>query len=151
MVMTLERTSARIILTDDDADDRSFFNEAFSEMQMQGELQTFSDGKELMDYLHSSVIPPDVVILDLNMPRKSGFECIEEIRSDSRFSHTSIAVYSTSSSDKDIEATFNSGANLYIKKPSDYGILKKVIRTILGRDWSSGSPGHNRESYLLRL
>lgn len=149
--MKTERTSTRIILTDDDADDRSFFNEAFSELDLQGELQTFSDGKELMDYLNSVDGAPDVVILDLNMPRKSGFECIAEIRSNKRFSRTSIAVYSTSSSDRDIEATFNSGANLYIKKPSDYNMLKKIISTVMGTDWSKYTAHPLRESYLLRL
>ncbi|MBD3581534.1 response regulator [Flavobacterium selenitireducens] len=148
--MAARQTATRFILTDDDADDRSFFREAFSELDVHGELRTFSDGKELMDYLNSADLAPDVVILDLNMPRKSGFECINEIRSNERFSSTSIAVYSTSSSDKDIETTFNSGANLYIKKPSDYNVLKKIIRTVLGTDWSHYAMHTPRESFLFR-
>ncbi|NUY79296.1 response regulator [Flavobacterium sp. MAH-1] len=144
-------SSARIVLTDDDDDDRSFFREAFSELDMQGELRTFCDGKELMDYLNSEEATPDVVILDLNMPRKSGFECIEEIRSNSRFSHTSIAVYSTSSLDSDIDATFKSGANLYIKKPNDYNMLKKMISTVMHTDWSLRFKGLNRDTFMLHL
>ncbi|RZJ70381.1 response regulator [Flavobacterium sp.] len=149
--MKTNQTITKIIFTDDDADDRDFFNEAFSELDLKGELRTFSDGKELMDHLKASELVPDVVILDLNMPRKSGFECINEIRQDERFSKTSIAVYSTSSSDKDIEATFKSGANVYIKKPSDYSMLKKIIRAVLVTDWSNYDNSPHRESYLLRL
>ena len=150
-VMTTEQTSNNFILTDDDADDRNFFSEAFSELDVKGELRTFSDGKELMDYLNASEITPDVVILDLNMPRKSGFECITEIRSNARFRSTSIAVYSTSSSDKDIETTFNSGANLYIRKPSDYNVLKKIIATVLGTDWSHYALNTPRDRFLMNF
>lgn len=149
--MGTSMTSARIILTDDDADDRSFFSDAFRELEMKGELCMFSDGKELMDYLKNSDPTPRLLFLDLNMPRKSGFECIEEIRADNKFANLQIAVYSTSSSQKDIDSTFSKGANLYIKKPNDYNTLKSIIDTVMKTDWATRIKSFSRESYLLNM
>lgn len=148
--MIPNKHSARILLTDDDADDRSFFSDAFTELEMQGQLSMFSDGKELMEYLRSCDQAPGLLFLDLNMPLKSGFECIEEIRADDRLKDIQIAVYSTSSSEKDIDSTFKKGANLYIKKPSDYNKLKAIIDAVAKTDWSQRL-GFGRDHYLLNL
>ncbi|RZJ65628.1 MAG: response regulator [Flavobacterium sp.] len=144
------KPSTRILLTDDDADDRSVFSDAFAELKMSGELFMFSDGTQLMDYLRSCESAPGLLFLDLNMPMKSGFECIEEIRADERFSEIQIAVYSTSSSEKDIDSTFRKGANLYIKKPNDYNKLKTIINTVLKTDWSQRL-GFSKENFLLNI
>lgn len=141
-----------IILADDDEDDRLFFTDAFSELKMQTKVQTYNDGAELMNYLNSDeAILPQVLFLDLNMPKKNGIECLHEIKGNSKFSNMAIAIYSTSSSEEHIEETFISGANIYIKKPSDFNTLKKVLSDVVTINWQYHTSGLNKDNFLLRM
>lgn len=118
-----------ITLADDDEDDRLFFTDAFSELKIDTKVNTFNDGVELMDYLNTTEsVLPNILFLDLNMPRKNGVECLLEIKENERFNDIAIAIYSTSSSEEHIEETFVNGANIYIKKPSDFNTLKKYFQ-----------------------
>ena len=141
-----------IMLADDDEDDRLFFKEAFKEVKIQYTLSTFNDGVLLMDYLNVKENPlPDIVFLDLNMPRKGGLECLKEIRQDNRLKNISIAIYSTSSSDQDVEDTFVAGANVYIKKPNDFARLKKILTDVVHLNWQYVTDGLNKDSFILNL
>ncbi|KGO87703.1 response regulator [Flavobacterium suncheonense] len=141
-----------IILADDDEDDRLFFTDAFSEMKINTKVDTFKDGVELMNYLNDSEsILPNVLFLDLNMPKKNGIECLHEIKQNDRFKDIAIAIYSTSSSEEDIEETFVCGANIYIKKPSDFNTLKKVLSDVVTINWQYHTSGLNKDNFLLRL
>ena len=121
-----------ILLAEDDEDDRFFFKEAIDKVKIKTVLTMVNDGVELMEYLNNPEnTNPHVVFLDLNMPRKGGIECLQEIRSNKKFSNLTIAIYSTSASDNDIEETFVKGANIYIRKPNDFKILQKVISEVL--------------------
>ena len=141
-----------IMLADDDEDDRSFFKEAFKEVKIKHSISTFNDGVELMDYLTEKSNPlPDIVFLDLNMPRKSGMECLKEMKQNDRLKNISIAIYSTSSSEDDIENTFVSGANVYIKKPSDFNQLKKILSDVVHINWQYITDGLNKDSFILNL
>ena len=142
----------KIALADDDEDDRLFFTDAFEELKIDTKVMTFNDGVFLMDYLNSeAAILPNVLFLDLNMPRKSGIECLKDIKADKRFNDISIAIYSTSASEEDIEKTFVMGANIYIKKPSDFASLKKVLSEVVTINWQYHTNGLNRDNFLLRL
>ena len=148
--MTTDYT--HIILADDDEDDRLFFTDAFDELKMTTKVNTFNDGVYLMEYLNSDVaVIPHILFLDLNMPRKSGKECLLEIKKDDRFNNMAIAIYSTSASEEDIEDTFVKGANIYIKKPNDFKKLKKVLSNVVTTNWQYHTSGLNRENFLLRL
>lgn len=141
-----------IILADDDEDDRLFFTDAFSELKINTKVDTFKDGVELMNYLNDSdSFLPNVLFLDLNMPKKNGIECLHEIKNDERFKDIAIAIYSTSSSEEDIEETFVCGANIYIKKPSDFNTLKKVLSDVVTINWQYHTSGLNKDNFLLRL
>ncbi|MEW5677286.1 response regulator [Flavobacterium enshiense] len=141
-----------IILADDDEDDRLFFTDAFSELKINTKVDTFKDGVELMRYLNDPESKlPNVLFLDLNMPKKNGIECLHEIKSDDRFKDIAIAIYSTSSSEEDIEETFVCGANIYIKKPSDFNMLKKVLSDVVTINWQYHTSGLNKDNFLLRL
>lgn len=141
-----------IMLADDDEDDRLFFKEAFKEVKIQYILSTFNDGVVLMDYLNVKENPlPDIIFLDLNMPRKGGLECLKEIRQDKRLKNISIAIYSTSSSDQDVEDTFVAGANVYIKKPNDFARLKKILTDVVHLNWQYVTDGLNKDSFILNL
>jgi CheY-like chemotaxis protein len=141
-----------IILADDDEDDRLFFNDAFEELKMNTKVITFVDGIELMEYLNTSeAILPQVLFLDLNMPKKNGIECLNEIKANDKLSDIAIAIYSTSASEKDIEETFVLGANIYIKKPSDFKELKKVLSEVVSINWQYHTNGLNKDNFLLRV
>jgi CheY-like chemotaxis protein len=142
----------RILLADDDADDRLFFKDAITELRVKTIVTMVNDGVELMEYLHKTGLHlPDLIFLDLNMPRKSGMECLKEIRSNDKFKNLSIAIYSTSSMENDIEDTFVRGANVYIKKPNDFKELKNILAKVITIKWQYHTSGLNRENFLLSI
>lgn len=141
-----------IILADDDEDDRLFFTDAFEELKINTKVRTYNDGAELMDYLNSDdAVLPEILFLDLNMPKKNGIECLEEIKNNPKLANIAIAIYSTSSSEEHIEETFVKGANIYIKKPSDFGALKKVLSDVVTINWQYQTSGLNKDNFLLRM
>lgn len=142
----------QIFLADDDQDDRLLFEEVLNEIVISKELTMFKNAVELMEYLNKEdAVLPHIIFLDLNMPFVSGTECLKEIRSNSRFRDISIAIYSTSSLEKDIEETFINGANIYITKPNDYGTLKKIIKNVLNINWHYHTSGLNRETFFYNV
>lgn len=141
-----------IILADDDADDRMLFEEAIVEIKIKSKLSIFNDGKDLMDYLLQPAISlPEIVFLDLNMPIKDGMQCLKEIRQTETLKNLCVAIYSTSSSEQDIEDTFVHGANIYINKPSSFTALKKALERALKLNWQYHTSTLNRDNFLLRL
>lgn len=140
------------MLADDDEDDRLFFTDAFEELNMNTKVNTFIDGVDLMNYLNSvDAILPNVLFLDLNMPKKNGIECLNEIKANDKLSEIAIAIYSTSASEEDIEETFVLGANIYIKKPSDFKKLKKILSEVISINWQYYTNGLNKDNFLLRI
>jgi len=141
-----------IALADDDEDDRFLFKDAIDEIKIKTKLSLFNNGKELMDYLTlPNVILPEVIFLDLNMPIKNGMQCLKEIRENPNLNDLSVAIYSTSSSEKDIEETFINGANIYINKPTNFAALKAAIEKVLQLNWQYQTSALNRDNFLLRI
>ncbi|GEC73071.1 Response regulator receiver domain-containing protein [Flavobacterium flevense] len=141
-----------ITLADDDEDDRMFFTDAFDELKINTVVNTVNDGVALMNFLNDpESILPNIIFLDLNMPLKSGIECLKEIKNEPRFKDIVIAIYSTSSSEEDIENTFVLGANIYIKKPSNFGKLKEVLSEVVTLNWQYITSGLNKDNFLLRM
>lgn len=150
--MESQKTPLRVLLTDDDKGDRLVFEEIFEEMDRDTSVHMVHDGRQLMDYLTKPNTPlPHIIFLDLNMPDMNGIECLKEIRKSEKYSDISIAVYSTSTSEKDIENTFRYGANIYITKPSDYNELKKVLIKSLSAVHMNRESEFNRENFVLRV
>jgi CheY-like chemotaxis protein len=146
----MDNDKTHILLADDDEDDRLFFKEAFDEIKIRTRIVLVKDGVELMNYLAvKGHTKPHILFLDLNMPRKSGMECLREIRNTDYLKDIPIAIYSTSSSEQDIEQTFINGANIYIKKPSDFNELKRILEDVITINWQYHTSGLNREIYLL--
>ncbi len=148
----MESPTVHVLLADDDEMDRFLFIEVFDELKIKTVVNTVNNGIQLLDYLNKDgAYLPQLIFLDLNMPRKNGMECLKEIRSNKKFSEISIAIYSTSKADKDIEEAFHSGANIYIIKPNDYDALKKVLNKavttiVLYKDFS-----FDRANFVLKL
>ncbi len=141
-----------IALADDDEDDRLLFKEAIDEIRLETRISLFNHGQELMDHLNlPNIVLPHLVFLDLNMPIKDGMQCLREIRDNPNLDQVAIAIYSTSSSEKDIENTFILGANVYINKPNNFYKLKEVIEKVLKINWQYQTSNLNKDNFLLRV
>ncbi len=148
----MNEDALHILLADDDEDDRLFFTDAIDEIKVRTIVNTVNDGVQLMERLQNPEIKlPNLIFLDLNMPIKGGMECLKEIRSDKNLKDISVAIYSTSASQEDIEETFIKGANIYIKKPNDFNELKKILKEVISINWQYHTSGLNRENFLLSL
>lgn len=141
-----------ILLAEDDEDDRQFFREAIERMKLNTILEMVTDGVFLIDYLKNNPEKrPHLLFLDLNMPRKGGFECLEEIRKDMNIQDLPIAIYSTSNASSDMEEAFRLGANIYIRKPSDFDQLKKIIAKVVTINWHYHNKGLNIKNFVLSI
>ena len=123
-----QQAPLNILLADDDNDGRYFFNMALKEVSIATHLTTVSDGERLMDYLSENL--PDVLFLDLNMPRKNGNECLVAIKSDKKLKQLPVIIYSTSLQDAVADVLYKNGAHYYLHK-CDIAILTKSIHRIL--------------------
>lgn len=142
----------KIVLADDDKSDRANFIDAFEELKMKTNVFTVKDGVELMDYLTKNETPvPYILFLDLNMPRKNGHECLKEIRKNEKLKHIIVVIYSTSSSEKDIEETLINGANVYLTKPNDFSTLKQVLDKILRVAYVYRDPPFHLANFVFKL
>lgn len=121
-----------LLLADDDTDDCIFFKEALEELPVIFTLTTVKDGVQLMEHLgRESAELPDILFLDLNMPRKTGIECLAEIKMDEQLKQLPIVVFSTSLDMNVVKQLQQDGAQYYIRKPGEFSELKKVIHKAL--------------------
>lgn len=141
-----------ILLAEDDEDDRQFFKESFERMKLNTRLVMVTDGVYLIDYLKNNPDDkPHLVFLDLNMPRKDGFECLYEIRHDLGLKDLPVAIYSTSNASIDMEEAFRLGANIYIRKPSSFDMLNKIIIKVVSINWHYHNNGLNIKNFVLAV
>jgi CheY-like chemotaxis protein len=118
----------RVLLADDDIDDCLFFKEALDELPLSTHLAIVNDGDQLMKLLIKNTTRlPHVLFLDLNMPRKNGFECLTEIRLNDKLKALPTIIYSTSSEQGVIDRLYQNGAQHFIRKPFDFLQFKRVI------------------------
>ncbi len=121
----------RIVIAEDDPDDRYFISLAFKEARAGHHIDFVKDGRELIEHLqHNRSALPDLVLLDLNMPRLDGRSALKEIRSDAQFSELSIVILSTCISDSDKQYTASFGVMRHVVKPFDFAELVHVIKYI---------------------
>jgi len=130
------------LMADDDPDDRLLIKEAFQESLISNSIYFVEDGVELLDYLRwqdkfanpKDAPTPDLILLDLNMPRKDGREALAEIKSDPRLRYIPVVVLTTSKAEEDIMRSYDIGAASYITKPVTFDGLVEAIRG-LGQYW----------------
>ena len=140
----------KILLVDDDEDDRQILHEAIQHFRLDLTLHSIPDGKELMHYLkHCNGNTPDLIFLDLNMPRKNGMECLVEIRTDANLDNTVIAIYSTSSDRKEIDNALLAGANIFITKPHNFEALKKIVAEVLTTNLQHETTSMKKEYFMM--
>jgi len=134
------KSGKSIFLADDDADDCMLFEDALREVSESVALTTANDGAELIHLMKTTVPPPpDVIFLDLNMPKKNGFECLEYIRQTEQWKDIPIVVFSTTGQEEMVKKVYEQGANYFIRKPGSFPKLKQAIRQVLDIDWKSHS------------
>ena len=120
-----------ILLADDDADDRSFFEKALKGISIASHLTTVKDGEQLMRYLSKNFEHlPDVLFLDLNMPRKNGSECLSEIKQNPRLKKLPVIIYSTSVRKEITEVLYQNGAHYNLQK-CDFPELANSLQRVL--------------------
>lgn len=125
-----QHTPLNILLADDDKDDHFFFEKALKRLPIATNLETVIDGERLMDYLSkNSEHLPDVLFLDLNMPRISGAECLDKIKSDKKIKQLPVIIYSTSLNETIADVLYEKGAHYYLRK-RDLDELEEILQSI---------------------
>ena len=136
MSTTHERISAiEVLLVEDDPGDVLMTREAFEEHGMGNHLTVISDGADALAYLrregdYADAVRPDLVLLDLNLPRRDGREVLAEIKNDKNLQQIPVVVLTTSQADEDILRSYELHANAYVTKPVDYDKFVAVVRQI---------------------
>jgi len=122
----------KILMADDDADDRFLVKAAFDDNNISNPVVFFEDGEQLINYLSEKDEDnsPLLVLLDLNMPKRDGREVLKLLRSNAGWFAIPIIIFSTSNSPDDVNYAYQNGANCYIIKPSSYEGLKEVVMNI---------------------
>ena len=124
----------QILLVEDSAADVELTREALQEATIANELHHVGDGEAAMAYLraeppYADRTRPDVVLLDLNLPRKDGRAVLQEVKQDVRLRSIPVIVLTTSASDDDVSHAYRSHVNAYIQKPIDFDQFIEVFRT----------------------
>ncbi|HRE52964.1 MAG TPA: response regulator [Flavitalea sp.] len=145
---TSNTRGAHILFSDDDTDDALLFTQAADLLSSPVLLSFAEDGEQLMRYLSKELLP-DMIFLDLNMPVKNGFECVELIRADKRFDALPIIIYTTSDNPNDINTCHALGANLYIVKPNSFDSIIKTLKRALAINWKTQPFPTPREHFVL--
>jgi CheY-like chemotaxis protein len=116
------------LLADDDVDDAELFGEALVSIEPPVEFHHVGDGEEVFHYLgKASNKRPDLIFLDLNMPKMSGWQCLAKLKNDMYYKNIPVIIYSTSSHQRDKEIAIELGAMGFLTKPSDFKLLKKLL------------------------
>jgi CheY-like chemotaxis protein len=136
--MASEHELVMFLMADGDPDDRLLAKQALREYRGRNGMRFVEDGEELMDYLHhrgnysdpANSPRPDVILLDLNMPRKDGRQALEEIKADPELRNIPVVVVTTSREEEDIIRSCNLGVNAYVTKPVTIEGLAEIMKTL---------------------
>ena len=125
----------RILVVDDDPGDVLMIEEALAGSDVEKVIDVVGDGQEAMDFLrragrHTEAPRPDMILLDLNMPRKDGRQVLSEVKGDEDLRTIPIVVLTTSNADTDILGSYHLQANAYVTKPIDLDDFNRVVQRV---------------------
>ena len=125
----------QILMVEDNPDDIELTFEALKDARVGNFLSVVKDGEEALAYLrcqgkYQQAIRPDLILLDLNMPKKNGRDVLREIKNDPQLKRIPVVILTTSQAEEDILHTYDLHANCYITKPVDFNQFLKVVRSI---------------------
>ena len=127
--------SITILMAEDNATDVMLTKEALAHAKVLNTLHVVEDGIEALDFLHrrgkhAKAPLPDLILLDLNMPRKNGQEVLAEIKATDRLKHIPVVILTTSKAEEDVVKAYGLYANCYVIKPVDFDVFAEVVRSI---------------------
>jgi chemotaxis family two-component system response regulator Rcp1 len=133
--MVNENRPVEILLVEDNPGDERLTREALKEGKVYSNLHWVKDGVEAMEFLrrqgkHSGAPRPDIVLLDLNLPKKDGREVLQDIKNDNELKRIPVVVLTTSKAEEDVLRTYNLHANCYVTKPVDLEKFIVVVKSI---------------------
>jgi CheY-like chemotaxis protein len=131
-----------ILLVEDNPDDEALTVRALKKANVRNRIVVVRDGAEALDYLHGTAVPagrdarptPQVVLLDIKLPKIDGLEVLERIRADERTESLPVVILTSSSEERDMVEGYRLGANGYVRKPVDFGHFAEAVRH-LGLYW----------------
>jgi two-component system, response regulator len=124
----------RILLVEDNADDVELTRRAFEKSNVMNDLVVVRDGVEALDYLFAALTPPDLVLLDIKLPRIDGLEVLRRLRADPRTRRQPVVILTSSNEEQDIVTSYDLGVNSYVRKPVDFAQFAEAARQ-LGLYW----------------
>ena len=124
-----------ILMAEDNSTDVMLTKEALAHAKVLNSLHVVDDGEEALEFLyrrgkHAKAPQPDLILLDLNMPRKNGQEVLAEIKRDPKLKHIPVVILTTSKADEDVVKAYGLYANCYVIKPVDFDVFAEVVRSI---------------------
>ena len=132
-----------ILIAEDDEDDYTLITDAIKSSQNKCQVNWVKDGEELLNFLYSTSDlgvgkkkRPDIILLDLNMPKKDEREALEEIKSHSNFKNILVIILTTSQANIDIRKTYDLGANFFIQKPFKYADFSSMMESFLSTGYT---------------
>ena len=124
------------VLVEDNEDDVLLIRESFEDAELPHKLHVCADGQQALDFLRGTASQrgkkPLIVLLDINLPKKSGLEILEELKSDPALSHLPVVMLTTSDRKSDVLRSYRKGACSYITKPADYSEFRRVVEQLAG-------------------
>ena len=120
----------RVLLVDDDADDRMFFQDAISEINPAVVCELTSNGIEALTRLSSEPLPK-MIFLDLNMPIMNGLDCLSEIKNRDTIKNIPVIIFTTTSDQHAMKRSYEMGAAAYFRKPNDFPSLMEKLKSLL--------------------
>ena len=131
----VEAMPIEVLLVEDDPGDVLMTREAFEEHKVRNRLNVVSDGVDALAYLRKEepfqgAVRPDLILLDLNLPKRDGREVLAEIKNDSSLRQIPVVVLTTSQADEDVLRSYQLHANAYVTKPVDFDRFVRVVKQI---------------------
>jgi DNA-binding response OmpR family regulator len=121
----------KILLIEDDPDDVELLQDSLNDYNVHYEMNVINDGGLVADYLEKNRVFPDIIVLDLNLPRVHGKEILKEIKIASAYKDIPLLILTTSSAKEDVEYSYQYGANKFLRKPTNIEGIKSTIATIV--------------------
>src|SRR5258706_8040264 len=133
--MNFSSKPVEILIVEDNEGDVRLIKEAFTGSTVDSKFSVVSDGEEALDYLYrrgkfEASSRPDLILLDLNLPRLNGFDVLSDVKSNPALQQIPVVIFSSSTSDNDVIKSYDLKANSYISKPSDFDEFLTVVKTI---------------------
>ncbi len=133
--MNFSSKPVEVLIVEDNEGDVRLIKEAFTGSTVDSKFSVVSDGEEALDYLYrrgkfEASSRPDLILLDLNLPRLNGFDVLSDVKSNPALQQIPVVIFSSSTSDNDVIKSYDLKANSYISKPSDFDEFLTVVKTI---------------------